>query len=1223
MPRSSRHKSHKQSKRSSKDYSDSEEDVIKKKDRSSKDDSLTRARRDSTSGEKRKFSSEVPEGAGTKDLAGDGVDEYSSSRRRKEKERTDASDRWSGGGDDRGDSDRNTEKVSHKRDSLKSGSKLKENSSRSESLRVDSKSKSKRHESASDEKKEDSLASVLVEKEEGKSRGESKRRGGSERDSATHKEGKELKDRDQRDKERNGDEDNMCCDPDMNVRNKQKQIGDFSEERQSKRTREIADQTLQDELCVTESEKDAEKTMRRKKEGSGEKEKRYNDSKEGERQLSSKLDSSKDLKYKDNKLKDGVSDDNYLDDGHKDERRRDEKYREDDDKDSKYYDDKYRDGDKSRRRRSDKYRDDGNRDGRRKDEKCREDGEKDSRRKDDRYREGVERESRRSEKYREDGDRDRRRKDGQYYDDGDRELVRRDEKHRDGGDRDERHRDGGEREERHKDGGDRDDRHRGSRYRDDGHRDSRHKEEKYREDVERDNRLKDSKPEDEHDREKRPRDPKYRDERSSRDYSNYKSDYKHAKDDDSAVDHRKFKLSAYDNSPIHDDRPTKYRRTNEKEDHGDNRSQAAKNQRSDTERLSSSGAKIEPTADRTKVQKQDESRCEDHEEKVRHLNPDIDQTSNLLGSDKLSESLEKLGKKDDVHLRELSAERRFRPSPSKVVDKSPSSSIDRKQFNRHDVRRSADFEDSTQRGGVSRDWKEHSGKEGRGSRELNMDVAREEPLQADADTLSSPFVRNRHFSNSFKSSAPPSYRTGLGSPSLSGSAEDEGRGKSNIHHRRTGDSGMGRVHGSPWGGVPGWPSPVPNGFMPFPPHVSFPSVMQPFPAPPMFGVRPTMEFDHSTPYHILDSNRFGGPMGPMGWGHQVDSTGTPLHSWDATNSTFSNETHIHGRSGWDHFRNLPGHQGLHRTEGTEMPYSEKQNDSTRFGEALGDNSDQPALLNQPAENKTVGQLTKSSGKDDNETPLTSLEDRNNLSRNDVRLCRTYLSKLDIAADLVEPELLSECTGLIDMNPIVCDAYEYRVLPIEDGKAKMASQGVVRHSLFAATDDSIFQKSMSMYKRHKEVLFPTEGGEQLKPSSNFIPSSNQEDEDFVHDKTEMKDNMEEHPENSDLQKPDPTGISKEAISSSDLMMESNPDSNLGQQDLDVENPLSAANIEGSDALPDQVKEEAPTDSAACSDEEVKLVDTNCGSILNSDMLPESMMSGSDNLSRIHLSPESAH
>ncbi|CAI9784997.1 unnamed protein product [Fraxinus pennsylvanica] len=122
-----------------------------------------------------------------------------------------------------------------------------------------------------------------------------------------------------------------------------------------------------------------------------------------------------------------------------------------------------------------------------------------------------------------------------------------------------------------------------------------------------------------------------------------------------------------------------------------------------------------------------------------------------------SRSMKKPGLKEDGQLGELSTERRLKSdihsSPLQLADKSPSSSTDWRRFTRSDVRQSFDFEESAQRSGALPDAKGYSCKEGRESRELVMDMLLgEEHSQAGADNLSvsSPFMRNGHLSNSFK-----------------------------------------------------------------------------------------------------------------------------------------------------------------------------------------------------------------------------------------------------------------------------------------------------------------------------------------------------------------------------------------------------------------------------------------------------------------------------------------
>ncbi|XP_011101049.1 ankyrin repeat domain-containing protein 11-like [Sesamum indicum] len=1302
MPRSSRHKSHKQSKHSSKDYSDSDEDVIKMKEKGSKDENSVRVHKDSASGEKRKIASQVRESKDSKDLSGNGdvLEAYVSSKRRKEK--TDVGgDRWNGGGDDRGDSDRNMEREMHKGESLKVDTKSKENSNKGENMRIESKNKSKRHDSGiAGERKEDSLASVLVDKDDGKSKDEMKRK--SERDSSARREGKESKDKDRRlDKEKNVGPESKSGDADDVVKKQGTLWRDFSEERQGKRSRENTERTSQDESQNPELEKEIEKRIRKKREGSSEKEKHYDDFKEGdERRLSSRGDRAKDVKYRDDKHKDGGYVDKYHEDSHKDDRRRDEKYREDADKDNKHHNDKYREGgEKDARRRDDRYRENGDRDTRRKDEKHRDDGERDGRRKDDKYREGVERESRRDEKYHEDGDRDNRCKDSRYAEDGDRDIRRSDERYCEDGDRDDRCKD--------------------NIYRDEEGRDNRHKEEKFHEDIERDIRHKDSKQGDGFDRDKRPRDTKHRDERASRDRSGDKSDPKRSRDDAYATDRHARKSSAYDDSPTHDDRAARYRddqdrrRTNEKDDYGDIRSRGTKDQRSDADkksarvdhasdrvRSSSRNSELEHTSshsrrrsspsssshaprDNYRALNQDESKYRDYnyEERVRHnITSARDYAGGVGGLEKTSSSrsLEKHGQKDDGHLRS---------SPLQLVDKSPSSNTDRRQFGRPDVRRSIDVEESTQRSGGSQDWRGYSGKEGKGSRELGMDVLPgEELLQADVDTLSvsSPFMRNNHFSSSSRSFPPaPPFRTGVDSPLL-GSAEEDSRGKSNIRHRRIGDPNMGRIQANAWRGVPNWPSPMANGFLPFPhapPPVGFHSVMQPFPAPPMFGVRPSMELNLPAPYHIPDADRFSGPGRPMGWHNQVDDSCPPLHGWDANNAVYGEESHIYGRSDWDQSRNMPRgrgwetstdlFKGSNRSASMEMISSEKENNSTRSGdEALAAQSIQPAqseqtLADQQADSSDINQSIKSFGKNDIEVPLINQEDTSDVAKmsgkDDVPLCHVYLSKLDVSADLTDPELFNKCTSLIDLDPsILSDGDDSSILRMEGTEAKMVPHR--SYALFVSTDDSIFQKSISLYKMQKENFW-AEYGEKRKVLSKLVLNTDRGDQNAEDNKTEKRcptDDMQgvedalpnfgtEADHKNSLQQVglggeslkqevgppvgDTIETSKQPVSASDpVNMEETFEFDQELVEPDVkEKPLCVASVEGSDSpLPSEVKV-AQMESGSNNDE-LKFVDTRCGALVNSDdvsseaceaMMPESIVSGSLNLSRIHHSPESTH
>nr|KJB39469.1 hypothetical protein B456_007G015100 [Gossypium raimondii] len=100
MPRSSRHKS---SKHSSRDYSDSEKDSgLKEKEKKSKEESSVRSSKELGSGDKRKLDAKDTSKEIWISGNGDYIEEYSSSKRRKEKADDGVNDRWNGGEDDDG-----------------------------------------------------------------------------------------------------------------------------------------------------------------------------------------------------------------------------------------------------------------------------------------------------------------------------------------------------------------------------------------------------------------------------------------------------------------------------------------------------------------------------------------------------------------------------------------------------------------------------------------------------------------------------------------------------------------------------------------------------------------------------------------------------------------------------------------------------------------------------------------------------------------------------------------------------------------------------------------------------------------------------------------------------------------------------------------------------------------------------------------------------------------
>ncbi|KAL7189081.1 hypothetical protein ACSBR1_038863 [Camellia fascicularis] len=1266
MTRSSRHKSHKQSKHSSRDareHSESEsESDVKMKERNGKEEGSGTVCRDSVSSEKRK------------DLSGhangDASEDYVGSKRRKEKADL---DRWNSCGDEM--------KVESSRID---GDKT----SKSKAL-VDSKSKSSRkHDGGGGEKKEESVG-LVGEKEESKSSSkvESKRK--SEKDLG-------RKDKDSKEKERV-----------LEKKIHETEVTVDGEERQGKRGRENTELSMQDEVRNLELEKELDKRIRKRRDGSSDKEKYQDKTKESEdRRLSLRGEHAKDVRYKDEKHKDGSYGDKHREDGDRDNRHRDDKYREDGERDSRHRDVKYReDGDRDNRHRDNKYREDGERDSRHKDDKYREDGDRDNRRRDD--------------KYREDGDRDNRHRDDKYLEDGDRDARHRDDKFHEDGDRDYRHKG-----DKYREDGDRDDRHRDDRYLEDGHREGKQR--------------------DDNDKDKRLRDVKYRDKRSSRDHTSDKSDIKRLRDESNATKHHR-KSNNRDGSPIFDDRSTinqddkGRRRTSDKEDDGDMRSLSTKEQHSAAEKKYMSSARVESVSDKGRsnsrnadveitpihsrrrsspssnshaakdhyrVSKQEESKYRDyvHDERVMHGITTSKEYAVVTEKASQSRSIEKPRlQKDNCHLGEVFAERRLkedkRSSPLQMVDKSPSStSADRRHLNRSDVRRSLDIEDSGQRSGGSKDVKDYSGREGRGSRDLPMETLRgDEVSQADGDNLSesSPFSRTGHLSSNSRSllPPPPPYRLGPDSPLALGSLEDDNRGKSNNRHRRIGDPNMGRAQGSPWRGVPNWPSPVANGFIPFqhgPPPVGFHPVMQQFPPPPMFSIRPSMELNQSgVPYHVPDGDRFSSHGRSLGWRNLVDESCPPIHGWDANNTVFGDESHIYGRLDWDHHRRLTGSRlwetrgdiwkGQNSVVSTELPSAPQKDGYSAHGPADDVWTEQTGLeahidKKQPSVQVESVDIDQSSDALERNTlkaaPKTIPEEIPNLSRKDgACLSHVYLSMVDISPDLTQPELYSQYTDLMGMKQnLNTEEADSKLLLVEeaiDATVKISNK-TSSALLFPTINDSVLQKAMSLYKKLREEA-RTINGDKL-PFSNvenleaapaldlevagsnedklgeLVPACGQQEAEVAAPAlTKVKMEVSSAITNEKINEPDLADALEKPEGSiaalNKVKMELNPVPKQETLDYIVEvKSSSPQNVETSDThSPGKVDEvNGASDSKgncfATIKEGQKFHDANkCASLLFSDVsteaceavIAESIESGSVNLSRIHQSPESTH
>ncbi|XP_077251287.1 uncharacterized protein LOC143890473 [Tasmannia lanceolata] len=470
-----------------------------------------------------------------------------------------------------------------------------------------------------------------------------------------------------------------------------------------------------------------------------------------------------------------------------------------------------------------------------------------------------------------------------------------------------------------------------------------------------------------------------------------------------------------------------------------------------------------------------------------------------------SRSMEKPKQKDDTHVGELSAETvpasqyerspksRLMVSPIHLIEKSPSStSGDKRYSNRAGVRRSFDGEEMGRQSGGCKDARGYNSSDSRGQdfpfeKTVIDDSSQTLPFNGESTPIISNFNRTGLFSSSSPSllPPPPPLRLGVDSPSVLGSSEEDSRAqvgdrKYNNRYKGNGDSIMGRGQGNAWKGIPNWPPPVANGFIPFqhgPPPSGFHSVMQQFPSP-FFGVRPSMELNHSGVYHMHDADRFSDHGRPF-----------QLHGWDGSSGVFGDESHVFGRPDWDQNRHLMSSRGWemndlckgqNRTMNMDFPAPQKHDYLTRAAADetwAGQSSHRPQLELLPAEsieNKIFDAITPTE-KITSEAPLKIVHEKtpepSKLPTHDntARFCQFYLSKLDISVDLAHPELYKQCTSLLEMDgDTTGDCHATKSIHIKEIEVdRKSSNDRLAASLFPATTEAVFQRAMALYKKQKE------------------------------------------------------------------------------------------------------------------------------------------------------------
>ncbi|XP_068644371.1 uncharacterized protein [Aristolochia californica] len=696
----------------------------------------------------------------------------------------------------------------------------------------------------------------------------------------------------------------------------------------------------------------------------------------------------------------------------------------------------------------------------------------------------------------------------------------------------------------------REDHQRNGKYKDEKHKNDRHKD-KHRDDSERDHRYKDDKYRDE--RSSRDRTTDRPDSKYSRD-ENKTSESRHKK---AKLQENSFEGSSHteDQGTRYKDYNGRKISPDDNEDYDDMKAQGAKELLSDVERNASSSSKLDsPGEKRRSKSRSHHSEAVDCRPSSNHgrnspssgtpAGQDTDRhemkqsesvnrdslpseryrrSSTRDASERTSESqyIERPKQKTDSYSGELSAENAMGPlyerspklvrqvSPVRMTEKSPSStSGDRRYSNRISARRSVDIDELGRRSSGSRDLREHSIYDDRGQefpfeKPIGEDFTQAESHRRESTPASSSFNRTSAISSTSPSvlPPPPPFRHGVESSSVMGLSEDDSRAPTGDRrlnrYKRAGDSSsMGRGQGNnAWKGIPNWPPPVSNGFIPFqhgPPAGGFHPVVQQFPSP-LFGVRPSVELNHTgVPWHD--------PGRPFGWQNPADDSVPPhFHGWDGSNGVFGEESHIYARPDWDPSRQSMGNRGWDISSDSwkgqngnvnmEFPVCPKEGDypgrappdemwtAGQSGQRMRNERNRPERLpaesieikrsgNTPSAQKAA-EVGSSIVKEKTPEPLkpSKLEE-------DPSFCSVYLSKLDISVNLASPELHKQCMDLVGMEKDLSswisttkdvlkeDSTEVRPLHCDNN---------LRALLFPESTETIFERSMALYKKQKEEM----------------------------------------------------------------------------------------------------------------------------------------------------------
>ncbi|RZS03940.1 hypothetical protein BHM03_00034198 [Ensete ventricosum] len=274
--------------------------------------------------------------------------------------------------------------------------------------------------------------------------------------------------------------------------------------------------------------------------------------------------------------------------------------------------------------------------------------------------------------------------------------------------------------------------------------------------------------------------------------------------------------------------------------------------------------------------------------------------------------------------------------------------------------------------------------------------------------------------------------------------------KSSNRYKRIDDLGFIRAHGNAWKGAPSWPFPVTNGFVPLQrrPPPGFHPAMFPFPAPPLFGVRPPIDLTHGgVSYHMHDEAvRYSGHCQPFGWHNPVDQLSHPhMQMWDGSSDMFKDESHIYGRPEWDENSQLKSGRGWEM--GSDMWKKERELSTHSLTDELAQSKCLPTGST-GAKQSSATLPVKSAVQSPEKDVIEKTHEPSNAPGDKISNCfGNYFSSIDISPALAGSELYKSLLLLI------CILFQTN----KDGSiVKMKSTSSILNSYFPSAKDIVFK-----------------------------------------------------------------------------------------------------------------------------------------------------------------------